>query len=185
MADNDWNKNPHGLFGMMAEFETPEALIRAARRARAEGYRKMDAFSPFPIEEVGDMLHARSSWIPLIVLGGGVTGLLVGLGMQYWISAVDYPLDIGGRPLASLPAFVPVSFELTILFAALAAVLGMLALNGLPMPYHPVFNVPQFARASQDRFFLLIEAKDYFFDYLKTRSFLESLGAHEVSDVVP
>ncbi len=178
-------KNPHGLYGVMAEFETPEALLDAARRTREEGYRQLDAFSPFPIEELGDIVHAHSSRIPLIVLGGGVIGLLVGFGMQYWTAVIDYPIQVGGRPLASWPAFVPISFELTILFAALAAVLGMLALNGLPMPYHPVFNVPRFSRASQDRFFLLIETKDPFFTYDKTRRFLETLDAYEVSDVVP
>lgn len=173
------------LYGLMAEFETPEALLHAAERARQEGYRKLDAYSPFPIEELGDVVHAHSRWVALIVLCGGIVGLVGAFAMQYWIAAVDYPIDVGGRPLASWPAFFPVSFELTILFASLAAVLGMLALNGLPMPYHPAFNVPRFARASQDRFFLLIEARDKFFDYAKTKSFLESLNAYEVSDVTP
>jgi hypothetical protein len=167
----------------MAEFETPEALVYAARRAREEGYRKMDAYTPFAVEEVADILRAQSTWIPLIVLGGGITGFVAGIGLQYWTMALDYPLNIGGRPLASIPAFIPISFELTILFAALAAVLGMLALNGLPMPYHPVFNVARFVRASQDRFFLLILATDPFFKYDKTRQFLSSLGAYEVTDV--
>jgi hypothetical protein len=182
---DEWEKNPHALYGVMAEFGTPEALLHAARRARQAGYRKLDAFSPFPIEELGDIVQARSTALPLIVLGGGITGLLVGFAMQYWTMAVDYPLDVGGRPLASFAAFFPVSFELTILLASLAAVLGMLALNGLPMPYHPVFNVPRFSRASQDRFFLLIQANDPFFEYGRTRKFLETLDAYEVSDVVP
>ena len=171
------------LYGLMAEFETPEQLIEATRRAREAGYRKMDAYTPFPIEELGDILHARSTWIPLIILGGGITGCVGGFALQYWVSAIAYPLNIGGRPLDSWAAFVPVSFELTILLASLAAVLGMLAMNGLPMPYHPVFNVGRFARASQDRFFLVIEAKDRYFKYDKTREFLIQLGAREVSDV--
>lgn len=176
-------RREQSLYGLMAEFETPEALLMATRRARAEGYRKMDAYTPFPIEELGDLLHASSFSIPLIVLGGGITGFLTGLALQYWTAAVDYPLNIGGRPPASWVAFIPVSFELTILFAALAAVLGMFALNGLPMPYHPTFNVARFARASQDRFFLLIEARDPFFKYARTRDFLQGLDAREVSDV--
>jgi hypothetical protein len=185
MPDADINKPVTALqlYGIMAEFETPEALIHAARRAREEGYRQLDAYTPFAIEELADLLHARSTWIPLIVLGGGITGFLTGLALQYWAAAIDYPLNIGGRPLASIPAFIPISFELTILFAAGAAVLGMLALNGLPMPYHPVFNVARFVRASQDRFFLLIMASDPFFKYEKTRHFLSGLEASEVSDV--
>lgn len=178
-------QTPSRLYGLMAEFETSEALLDAARRARAEGYRKLDAYSPFPIEELGEIVHARTVGVALIVLCGGIFGLVGAFAMQYWIAAVDYPIDVGGRPLASWPAFFPVSFELTILFASLAAVLGMLALNGLPMPYHPAFNVPRFARASQDRFFLLIEARDQLFDYAKTKSFLESLHAYEVNDVTP
>lgn len=173
------------LYGLMAEFETPEALLAATKRAREEGYRKLDAYTPFPIEELSDILHASSGWLPVIILGGGITGFVGALVLQYWTTAVDYPINVGGRPLASWAAFIPVSFELTILCAALAAVLGMLALNGLPMPYHPVFNVPQFIRASQDRFFLLIEARDHFFKYDKTRTFLTKLGAREVSDVLP
>lgn len=171
------------LYGVMAEFDSPEELVRAAERARGEGYRKMDCYTPFPIEELGDILQARSSWVPLIVLGGAISGAVAGYGLQYWTMAVDYPLDIGGRPLNSIPAFMPVAFETTILFAVLAAVLGMLALNGLPMPYHPVFNVPAFLRASQDRFFLVIEKRDPQFDYDKARAFLEGLGARAVSDV--
>ncbi|MCC7163018.1 MAG: DUF3341 domain-containing protein [Anaerolineae bacterium] len=185
MTESAQDKNPLALYGVMAEFETPEALVKAARRVREEGYRAVDAFAPFEIEELGDVLHARNVGLPLIVLGGGVTGLVTGFALQYWTTVIDYPLDIGGRPLASWPAFVPVSFELTILFASFAALLGMLALNHLPMPYHPVFNVPRFGRASQDRFFLLIEARDRFFRHATTRKLLEELGAYEVSDVEP
>ncbi len=173
------------LYGLMAEFDTPETLARAARRAWDEGYRRMDAYSPFPIEELGDILHARSTGIPLIVLGGALAGAAAGYGLQYWTMAVDYPVDIGGRPFNSIPAFMPVTFEMTILLAVLGAVLGMLALNGLPMPYHPVFNVPAFNRASQDKFFLVVESRDPKFDYDKTRTFLGTLEAQEVQDVLP
>jgi hypothetical protein len=172
------------LYGLMAEFEDPTALVAAARRTYDDGYRKFDAFSPFPIHEIFGAMHLEDRRVPWLVLGGGVTGLLAGLGLQVWVSAVAYPLNIGGRPYLSWPMFVPVTFELTILFAAFGAVFGMLILNGLPMPYHPVFNVPRFAeRASQNGFFLAIEAVDPKFDRERTRAFLQSLGAEEVDDV--
>ena len=168
----------------MAEFETPTELVAAARRTYDEGYRKFDSYSPFPIHEIFDAMRLHDRRVPLMVLGGGIMGLLAGLGLQVWVSAVAYPLNIGGRPYLSWPMFVPVTFELTILFAAFAAVFGMFALNGLPMPYHPVFNVPRFtAHASQDGFFLAIEAADPKFDPAGTRAFLQSLGAKEVNDV--
>jgi hypothetical protein len=175
------NKPP--IYGLMAEFDSPEELVRATQHARDQGYRKMDAYSPFPIEDLGDILQARDWTIPMIVLAGGIAGAVAGYGLQYWTMGVDYPVDIGGRPLNSIPAFMPVTFEMTILVSVLAAVLGMLALNGLPMPYHPVFNVPAFIRASQDKFFLLIEARDRLFDYDTTRAFLAGLGPREVNDV--
>jgi hypothetical protein len=172
------------LYGLMAEFEDPTALVAAARQTYDDGYRKFDAFSPFPIHEIFSAMHLEDRRVPWLVLGGGVTGLLAGLGLQVWVSAIAYPLNIGGRPYLSWPMFVPVTFELTILFAAFAAVFGMLILNGLPMPYHPVFNVPRFAaHASQNGFFLAIEAVDPKFDHLRTRKFLQSLGAKEVNDV--
>jgi hypothetical protein len=172
------------LYGLMAEFEDPTALVAAARRTYDDGYRKFDAFSPFPIHEIFSAMHLEDRRVPWLVLGGGVTGLLAGLGLQVWVSAIAYPLNIGGRPYLSWPMFVPVTFELTILFASLAAVFGMFALNGFPMPYHPVFNVPRFAeRASQNGFFLAIEAVDPKFDYPGTRKFLQGLGAKEVNDV--
>ena len=169
----------------MAEFENPDHVLEAARRAHAEGYRKMDAYTPFPIEELSEAVGFHHTWLPLIVLGGGVTGALTGFFLQYYVAAIDYPLNIGGRPLNSWPSFIPVTFELTILFAALSAVIGMIALNGLPKPYHPVFNVPGFARASRNRFFLCIEASDPRFDHDRTSEFLRSLKAVEVSDVEP
>ena len=171
------------LYGLMAEFETPDALLEATRRAHDAGYRKMDAYSPFPIEGLADALEFKRTWISFVVLGGGISGLVGGLGLQIWTMAIDYPINVGGRPLISWPMFIPVAFETTILAAAIGAVFGMLALNGLPMPYHPVFHVPHFEFASQDRFFLAIESKDPLFDYAETRRFLENLGALGVSDV--
>jgi hypothetical protein len=167
----------------MAEFEDPNTLVAAAAQAREAGYRRMDAYSPFPIEELHEALGSHHSKLPLIVLIGGVVGCLGGFLLQYWASAIAYPINVGGRPFNSWPAFIPVTFECTILGAALSAVLGMLALNGLPMPYHPVFNVPRFALASRNRFFLCIEARDRKFDLEKTRAFLESLSPREVSTV--
>ncbi|PYQ71002.1 MAG: DUF3341 domain-containing protein [Acidobacteria bacterium] len=167
----------------MAEFDDPTALVSATRRAYDEGYRRMDAYSPFPIEELHEALHAGHTRLPLVVLIGGLLGCGGGYAMQYWMSAVAYPLNIGGKPLHSWPAFIPVTFECTILAAALSAVLGMLALNGLPQPYHPVFNVPRFALASRNRFFLCIEAADPKFDLEQTRRFLETLNPREVSTV--
>ncbi len=173
-----------GLYGVMAEFADPTSLVAAARRTYDEGYRVFDAFSPFPIHETFEAMHLHDKRVPLMVLGGGILGMLTGLGLQAWVSAVAYPLNIGGRPYLSWPMFIPVTFELTILFAAFAAVFGMFALNGFPMPYHPVFNVERFtAHASQDRFFLAIEATDPKFNREKTRAFLQGLGATEVNDV--
>ncbi len=172
------------LYGLMAEFEDPNALVDATRRAYQEGYRVMDAYSPFPIEELSEALGIHSTAVPLLVLFGGIVGALSGYGLQYWVSAIAYPLNVGGRPFNSWPAFVPVTFEMTVLVAALTAVFGMLALNRLPMPYHPVFNTPRFALATRDRFFLCIEAADPKFDRDLTRSFLQRLTPREVSDVV-
>ena len=171
------------IHGLMAEFDDPTSLVAAAERAHREGYRRMDAYSPFPIEELHHALGAHQTRLPLIVLIGGLCGCLGGYGLQYWSSVFAYPLNIGGKPLHSWPAFIPVTFECTILVAALSAVLGMLALNGLPQPYHPVFNVPRFALASRNRFFLCIEAADPKFDLEGTRAFLATLGPREVSTV--
>jgi len=171
------------IYGLMAEFEDPTSLVTATERAHHEGYRHMDAYSPYPIEELHDALGARHTKLPLIVLIGGLVGCVGGYALQYWSSVIAYPLNIGGKPLHSWPAFIPVTFECTILAAALSCVLGMLALNGLPMPYHPVFNLARFALASRNRFFLCIEATDPKFDLEATRRFLESMEPREVSTV--
>lgn len=172
-----------GLYGLLAEFREPSDIVVAARRVHAEGYRRVDAYTPYPMEEVLDALHLHHSHVPKIVLAGGIVGMLAGFGLEYWISVIAYPLNIGGRPFNSWPAFVVPAFETTVLFAALSAVFGMLALNGLPQPYHPVFNVPSFAAASRDRFFLCLEAKDEKFDAETTKKLLRDLGAAEVSEV--
>ncbi|MBI3957342.1 MAG: DUF3341 domain-containing protein [Chloroflexi bacterium] len=171
------------LYGLMAEFASGEELLAQARRAYAAGYRKLAAYSPYPIEELPAALGLRPSRLPWLVLLGGIAGGVAGFGMQYYASVIDYPLNIGGRPLNSWPAFVIVTFELTILAAAGAAVLGMLLRNGLPQPYHAVFNAPGFERASQDRFFLCVEAADPAFDARKTQSFLMSLNPVSVVEV--
>ena len=174
---------PGAIHGLMAEFDDPTSLVAATSRAREEGYRCLDAYSPFPIEELHEALGGHHTRLPLIVLIGGLCGCLGGYALQYWASVMAYPLNIGGKPLHSWPAFVPVTFECTILVAALSAVLGMLGLNRLPQPYHPVFNVPRFALASRNRFFLCIEAVDPKFDLEATRAFLTTLGPREVSTV--
>ena len=171
------------VYGLMAEFEDPTALVAATQQAHREGYRRMDAYSPFPIEELHEALGGHHTRLPFIVLVGGLFGCIGGYSLEYWVSAMAYPINVGGRPLHSWPAFIPVTFECTILVAALSAVFGMLALNGLPMPYHPVFNVPRFALASRNRFFLCIEAHDKKFDLNETRSFLETLNPREVTIV--
>jgi hypothetical protein len=172
-----------GIYGLIAEFEDPNDLVAATRRARSEGYRRMDAYSPLPIEELHEALGAHHTRLPLIVLIGGIVGCLGGYALQYWAAAIAYPINVGGKPLHSWPMFIPVTFECTILVASLAAVFGMLALNGLPQPYHPVFNVPRFALASRNRFFLCIEARDPRFHLEHTRRFLETLNPREVTTV--
>ncbi len=171
------------IYGLLAEFHAPAEVVEAAERVREAGYTKVDAYSPYPIEELTEALHLGRSHLPKIVLGGGLFGLLVGWGLQYWSSVIEYPLNIGGRPFNAWPAFIVPSFETTVLFAAGSAVLGMLALNGLPEPYHPVFNAPGFALASRDKFFLCIEATDPNFDRGETKKFLQGLKASEVSEV--
>ena len=173
------------IYGLLAEFEAPEDLVSAAERAYADGYRHMDAHTPFPVHGLAEAIGFHTNRVPLLVLIGGIIGAGLGFFSQYWAAVIDYPINVGGRPLNSWPAFIPITFEVTILVAALTAVLGMLALNGLPQPYHPVFNAPRFALATRDRFFLCIEATDPRFDPVATRAFLEGLGAKEVTDVEP
>jgi Protein of unknown function (DUF3341) len=172
------------VYGLMAEFDTPEDLLQAARDAFAQGYRMMDAYSPLPVEGLAEALGFKSNRIPLVVLLGGLTGGISGFFMQWYSAVVNYPIDVGGRPLNSWPAFIPITFEMTILFAALAAVLGMLGLNGLPRPHHPVFNVPSFALASRNRFFLCLQARDPLFDGESAHRFLERHRPKAIS-VVP
>ena len=171
------------LYGLMAEFDSPTDVVEAARATYDAGYRRINAYSPYPIEELSEAIGFHSTRLPLIVLIGGIIGGIVGYGLQYYVAVIDYPLNVGGRPFHSWPSFIPITFEMTILFAALSAVFGMLALNKLPQPYHPVFNAERFALASRDRFFLVIEARDPKFDYDKARMFLLSLSPKEVVDV--
>ena len=171
------------IYGLMAEFEAPEALLAAAHKAREAGYTKLDAFSPMPIEGLSEAVGFPHTWLPLLVLIGGIAGGILAFGFQYWVHVIDLPVNYGGRPLNSWPSFIPATFELTVLFASISAVLGMLLLNGLPRPHHPVFNLPAFERASVDRFFLCIEARDPHFKLEKTRQFLAGLHASEVSEI--
>src|SRR4029077_5487208 len=164
------------MFGLLAEFKHPEDLIECARRARAEGYRLVDGFSPFPVEHLAEELGSHHTKVPALALAGGLIGGIGGYLMQYLSAARFYPINVGGRPFLSWPMFVVVSFELTILFAGLFTVFGMLALNALPKPHHPVFAVPQFSLATDDAFFFYIEAIDPKFDEEKTRAFLQDLN---------
>ena len=169
---------------MMAEFDDTTALVEAARRTYGEGYRQFEAYSPFPIHDLFEVMHIRDKRVGLLVLLGGLTGLCTGLGLQIWVSAIAYPLNVGGKPLVSWPMFIPVTFELTILFASITAVLSWIVLSGLPLPYHPVFNVARFAsHASQTGFFLAIERTDPKFERAQTFEFLKGLGAKEINEV--
>jgi hypothetical protein len=172
-----------GLYGVVAEFNDPQTLLDAAVATRERGYTSIDAFSPFPIHGLAEAIGFHKSRLSLIVLTMGLLGGAGGFFMQWYANVVAYPLNIGGKPLNSGPAWIPITFECTILLAALGAVFGMLALNGLPMPYHPVFNVRRFDSASRDKFFLVIQARDPRFRLEEARSFLQTLGPREVTDV--
>ncbi len=168
------------LYGLLAEFDQPQPLIDAASAANKAGYSKMEAYTPFPLDELNDVLGRKDSKLAFVVFLGGVVGGIVGFGMQYLSMGVWYPLNIGGKPLNSWPAWIPITFEMVVLMAAFTAVMGMLMLNGLPELYHPVFNAPEFARASLDKFFLCIEADDPQFDLDGTRRFLETLNPENI-----
>ena len=170
-------------YGMMAEFDSVNALVDAANRTREAGYKKIDAYSPFPVEGLAEAIGFHHDEVPLVVLIGALLGGLGGYLLQYWISVVSYPMNVGGKPYHSWPAFIVVTFEMTILFGGIFAVFGMLALNGLPMPYHPVFNVPRFAFATKDRFFLIVFSSDPKYKPDEVRRFLDSLAPRSVSEV--
>lgn len=174
---------PGELHGLVAEFTTPDGLVLACRKAHAAGYRRMDAYTPYPLEEAADAIGYEKTQVPLLTLMGGILGGLSAFGLQYWVNVWAFPLNIGGRPLNSWPSFVIITFELTILFAGITAVVGMLTLSGLPQPYHPIFNHPRFSAASRDRFFLCIEAVDPKFDLEETKQFLEETDAFDVAEV--
>jgi hypothetical protein len=173
----------NSTYGIMAEFETAKELINAARRTHDAGYKKIDAYSPYPLEEVSEAIGFHKNGVPLVTLIGAMIGGLTGYALQYWVAVINYPTNIGGRPYHSWPSFIIITFELTILFGGISAVFGMLALNGLPMPYHPVFNVERFALASKDRFFLIVFASDPKYDPQGTREFLQALDPRSISEV--
>ena len=173
----------NALYGVMAEFDSVQPLVDAAKHAVAAGFTKLEAYSPFPVEELNDIIHKRRTKLTTLILMGGLAGMATGFALQYWASAIEYPMNIGGRPYATWTAFVVPSYELTILFASLTAAIGMFALNGLPQPYHPVFNVERFSMASSDKFFLVIESDDPRFDHGATTRFLQEQGAKGVYDV--
>ena len=175
-------KDPR-IYGLMAEFDDVNDAITAARAAYAAGYRKLDAYAPFPVEELSEAIGFHKNGVALVCLVGGLLGCTAAFILQWWINTISYPINIGGRPFNSWPSFIIVTFEMTILFSGLSAVFGMLALNGLPMPYHPVFNVPQFDAASRDRFFLVIFASDRNYEPMATRAFLEGLNPLSVAEV--
>lgn len=175
---------PQGTYGLMAEFATADDLVVAGRRAYAEGYRKLDAYSPFPIEALDEAIGIPPTILPWIIFFGGLFGGLAGYGLEYWVSVIEYPLIVGGKPFHAWPNFIPVWFETTVLGASISAVAGMLALNGLPQPYHPVFNVERFLEHGQkDGFFLVIEAKDQKFKVAESKEFLSSLNPLGVWEV--
>ncbi len=171
------------IYGIMAEFAGLQELVDATKAARDAGYTQLDAFTPFPSEELNEVLGFHHNRLPLLVLIGGIVGMISGYALAYWTSVIDYPINVAGRPFHSWPSFIPITFECTVLGAALTTVFGMLALNGLPMPYHPVFNVPRFALSSRDRFFLCIEGTDPLFDLDLTRRFLERMDPRSIAEV--
>jgi hypothetical protein len=171
------------VYGLMAEFDSPQELVDAAHKTHGAGYKEMDAFSPFPVEGLAEAIGFHKNYVSLVVLIGGIIGGLSGYLLQYYVAVISYPVNVGGRPLHSWPSFIIVTFELTILFGGLSAAIGMLVLNGLPMPYHPVFNVPAFAKASENKFFLVVFSSDPKYDAARTREFLKGLAPRAISEV--
>jgi hypothetical protein len=174
-------ETPNALHGVMAEYDSSQAVVDATRQTMASGFTRVEAYTPVPIEELNELIHKKRTVLPKLILCGGLTGMASGFLLQYWCSVIDFPMNIGGRPLASWPTFIVPSYELTILFASLTAAIGMIALSGLPQPYHPVFNVDRFSMASSDKFFLVIESSDP--KFAEATSFLQSTGAKGVYDV--
>ena len=177
------SEHPQIIHGMLAEFDSPEAVLEAATRTSETGYRQVEAYTPFPVHGLTDALGQSPTRVPVVAFFSGILGALLGFGMCWYANVVSYPWNIGGRPPNSWPAFIPITFEVMVLCASFGAVLSMLGLNGLPQPYHPVFNAPVFERASRDRFFICIEARDPKYDSQQTRSFLESLSPLSVTEV--
>lgn len=171
------------LHAVVAEFSSEGVIIQAARKTREAGYRKTDCYTPYPVHGLAEAMDFRDNRVAWTIFIGGVIGFIAGASLEVYVSFFDYPINVGGRPYISWPAFIPVAYETTILLGSFAAVLGMLALNGLPKPYHPIFNTPNFERATTDKFFLSIEATDPKFDLAETKAFLEGLGADRVSEV--
>lgn len=172
------------LFGVAAEFDDPDTLLAACKKAYAEGYRDLDAYTPYPIHGLAESIGHSKSPLPAIALGGGILGAIAGFGLQYYTNVIDYPHNVGGRPIFSWPSYIPITFELGVLLAALSALVGMLLLNGLPQPYHPIFNAKNIEYVTRDKYFLCIEATDKQFDAGQTAEFLRGLGATDVSEVM-
>ncbi len=173
----------HPLYGLMAEFETPGQLVEAARTTRLAGFRNFDAYTPYPVHELDDAMDLHDNRVSTMTFIGAVMGAIGGFGLLAWASAYAWPLNVGGRPLISVSMFIPITFECTILLGGLTAAISMILMNGLPSPYHPVFNVERFVNASRSKFFLCIESADPKFDLDRTAAFLESLGPEEIAEV--